>query len=83
MDSLWGVIVLCVAHSLSGIYMMVRCMCVCVCVCVCVKLYDFSEKYFYFGLAFSDGKSGSFPRTGSFGQFVSVNKFKKPVHRFF
>ncbi|KAG1934040.1 histone H2B 1/2-like [Pimephales promelas] len=31
----------------------------------------------------SDGKSGSFPRTGSFGQFVLMNRFKKPVHQFF
>uniref|UniRef100_A0A8C0YIF3 Kinesin motor domain-containing protein n=1 Tax=Cyprinus carpio carpio TaxID=630221 RepID=A0A8C0YIF3_CYPCA len=27
----------------------------------------------------SDGKFGSFPRTGSFGQFDSINRLKKPV----
>ncbi len=31
----------------------------------------------------SDEKSSSFPRTGSFGQYVSMNRLKKMVHRFF
>ncbi len=31
----------------------------------------------------SDGKSGSFPRTGSFGQFVSMNRFKKRIIGYF
>lgn len=39
-------------------------------------------KLIYQSLTISNEKSESFPQTGSFGQFVSMNQIKIQIHQF-